>query len=212
MKNFKSAKFLIVGLTLITLTCSCQNSNNNSNKEIASTAINNTQKQNTQTITKSSTEDLSTNPVTNEFNDNEKKFISYLNTNKIDAVKLSNTEDSEDTVAVMESHMTFPCVYIENLGITFIYPTQADDALPIYLSINGVTNKENINIMGAKPGMTFDEIKKNLEGGDVKKTWIASEEDVAYVLEYSINGFKYSFVSYEEDGKSSELYISKKDK
>lgn len=66
--------------------------------------------------------------------------------------------------------------------------------------------------MGAKPGMTFDEIKKNLKGCSVKKTWIASEKDVAYELDYILNGFKYSFVSYEEDGKSSELYISKADK
>ncbi len=145
---------------------------------------------------------------TNGFDDIDKAIKCYLNTKKIDAVNLSNIEDIEGTVAIMESHMFFPCVYVENLGIAFIYPTQDDDSLPIYLSVNSDTNRYNINVLGAMPGMTFAEIKKKLGVEDIKKSWIATEEIVAYVLEYNDNGFNYSFVSYEEDGKYSELYIS----
>jgi hypothetical protein len=214
MKRFRGIKILIVVVMLIVMICSCSNNtirDSSFNKTSPTENIN--QIENIQTKKISGTQGHSTPKPVNEIKNNiNKEFESYLNTKKSDAAKLSKSGDSGDTVAIMESHMVFPCIFVEDIGITFIFPSMADDSLPRYLTVSSDTNKTNIDVKGAKPGMNFADIKKNLGDEKVKKTWISTEDDTAYELDYNINGIKYSFVSYEEDGKSSELYISKAEK
>jgi hypothetical protein len=133
---------------------------------------------------------------------------SYFNTKRRDALKLSKTDSSEDTIAIMESHMTFPCVFVEALGVTFIYPDFSEDSVPIYILVNSNTNSSKISVGDAMPGMNFVEIKRILGEKEMKKTWTPSEEITTYALEYIINGYKFSFQSNQENGEASELYIS----
>ena len=45
----------------------------------------------------------------------------YLNMTVREIIELSNLEfDTSGTLAILESHMTFPCIYPENLPVYFI--------------------------------------------------------------------------------------------
>ncbi|MBD3920895.1 hypothetical protein H8B09_19165 [Paenibacillus sp. PR3] len=143
----------------------------------------------------------------NGLNDASELINQYTHIKRDDALSRSEGDASEDTTAIMESHMTFPSVFVLDLGITLVYPDYSDDSLPAYIAINSETNLNNISINGALPGMKFEEIKNRLGDEEVKKSWISSEDVTAYKLEYVLNGITYSFQSYAEDGEASELYI-----
>ncbi|AIQ14928.1 hypothetical protein [Paenibacillus durus] len=201
----KAVKLLIF-LMVIILQSSCVNKNGNYiTKQTYQTSEHLQSKESTINIATSSNYSKSKDSI------NKTTFEvihHFFNIKRGDALKLSKTDSSEDTIAIMESHMNFPCVFVEDLGVTFIYQDFSEDSLPAYISVNSDTNSSSISVGDVKPGMSFVEIKRIMGEKKVKKTWIASEDITAYVLEYIINGYKFSFQSYQEDGEASELYIS----
>ncbi|MFC5470424.1 hypothetical protein ACFPPD_17150 [Cohnella suwonensis] len=195
---------ILIFLIVIVLQSSCLNKNGNDITQ-------QTQQTSEQVQSKESTNNVPTSSNYSKPNDSNNTFEvihQFLNIKRGDALKLSKTDSSEDTIAIMESHMTFPCVFVENLGVTIIYPDFSEDSFPVYILINSDTNSSGISVRDAKPGMNFAEIKKIMGEKKVKKTWISSEEITAYALEYIDNGFNFSFQSDQEDGEASELYIS----
>ncbi|MWC27336.1 hypothetical protein [Paenibacillus sp. MMS18-CY102] len=140
--------------------------------------------------------------------ESEDMIHQYLGVKRGDALKLSASGSSEDTVAMQGSHMMFPTVYVEDLGVTFIYPDDGVDSLPISLAVNEDTQSGILNEIGARPGMNFQQIKRLMGQQEVKKTWTASEEDVTYELLYLMNGLRFSLQSCRQDGEASELYLS----
>lgn len=112
------------------------------------------------------------------------------------------------TLSIMKSHMFFPSTFSKELGISFIFPNDFEDLTPIYLLVTEESNIKNINVLGAKPGMDFNEIRGKLGDIEVTKTWIANEDNVAYELYYQSENVEYRFLSYDEQGTDSVLYIS----
>ncbi|MNM43007.1 hypothetical protein D3C81_538590 [compost metagenome] len=178
---------MLISLIVLILQCSCLSKNGD---DMA--------KQMQQTSEQIQSEESTNNVATS----------SFFNIKRRDALKLSKTDSSEDTIAIMESHMVFPCVFVETLGVTFIYPDFSEDSVPIYILVNSDTNSSRISVSDAKPGMNFVEIKRILGEKEMRKTWTSSEEITTYALEYIINGYKFSFQSDQENGEASELYIS----
>lgn len=139
-------------------------------------------------------------------------FKKYLNITRKEIMAMEDIKDDgtldDGTVSLMESHMFFPCIYSKKHGLSFIFPTEESSEKPTYLYMNQESNKANNNIKDAKPGMKFEEIFSYMGKTSVKKTWLASEDNTAYKIDYQLDGLIYSFVSNEEDGNGSELYIS----
>jgi hypothetical protein len=195
--------------------CSCGNSANNNNPDVDSV--------NTATSPKvetSSTVKLSPTNATESSNNNVQPTNSlnpgltsgdlegYLKLTRGEAVKQFENNYDTGTLAVLESHMTFPCIFIKDLGITIIYPSEENESKPVYITVNKATNVKNISYKGAKPGMSFKEIKEIAGDTQVIKSWASTEDDVVYKLDYTDSGLNYSFVSYEESGNYSELHVS----
>jgi len=95
-------------------------------------------------------------------------------------------------------------------GMGFLFPDKDGDNKPLYIEINGLVEFTGFDINGAKSGMSFQEIIDKL--GYVKPEHVLWWHSVAridlYILNYDINGLKYSFVSDDEQGKWTELYIA----
>ena len=132
----------------------------------------------------------------------------YLDLKMSEVLETYDAEMGPGTLAVMESHMVFPCAFVESLGLTFIFPDDFDDLKPIYINVGGESYLENISIKGANPGMDFSEIMDKLNS-PVTETWIANEDCVYYQIVYKMDGLVYQFVSYDEEGTAVELYISR---
>lgn len=130
----------------------------------------------------------------------------YLNM-KMSEIEEAFGEEICGTEAIMESHMVSPCIFIEGLGLTFIFPNDFEDLKPLFLEVGGESYRNNISIKGVIPGMDFDEIMDKL-GGQVSQTWIANEECIYYQIVYKTDGLVYQFVSYDEEGSYTWLYIS----
>lgn len=135
----------------------------------------------------------------------------FLNSTRSNILKVVGNQTENGTVSIMESHMLFPFTFAKDLGLTFVFPNEADDFTPIYIIVNKETNLKDVNIKGAKPGMDFKEIMDEMGKSQAVKTWISNEDNVAYKLEYVDDGVVYSFVSYDEQGKESQLYIAVKE-
>lgn len=135
----------------------------------------------------------------------------FLNSTRSNILKVVGNQTENGTVSIMESHMLFPFTFAKDLGLTFVFPNEADDFTPIYIIVNKETNLKDVNIKGAKPGMDFKEIMDEMGKSQAVKTWISNEDNAAYKLEYVDDGVVYSFVSYDEQGKESQLYIAVKE-
>lgn len=55
--------------------------------------------------------------------------------------------------------------------------------------------------------MNFKDIIDKLGEGEVRKTWLLSEDNIAYKVDFKMDGMIFSFVSYDEVGTYSQLYI-----
>jgi|GEM_PF-2724502 len=132
----------------------------------------------------------------------------FLNSKKLEILKVVGNQTENGTVSIMESHMVFPFTFVKDLGLTFVFPNETDNFSPTYIVVNKETNLKDANIKGAKPGMDFKEIMGKMGNSEVVKTWFSNEDNVAYKLAYVVDGVAYSFVSYDEQGKESQLYIS----
>lgn len=132
----------------------------------------------------------------------------FLNSKKSDILKAAGSQIENGTISVMESHMLFPFIFAKDLGLTFVFPNETDDISPIYVVVNKETNFNDVNIKGAKPGMNFMDIRDRIGDGQVVKTWFSNEDNIAYKLDYVVDGMVYSFVSYDEQGQESQLYIT----
>lgn len=135
----------------------------------------------------------------------------FLNSTRSNILKVVGNQTENGTVSIMESHMLFPFTFAKDLGLTFVFPNETDDFTPTYIIVNKETNLKDVNIKGAKPGMDFKEIMDEMGKSQAVKTWISNEDNVAYKLEYVDDGVVYSFVSYDEQGKESQLYIAVKE-
>lgn len=135
----------------------------------------------------------------------------FLNSTRSNILKVVGNQTENGTVSIMESHMLFPFTFAKDLGLTFVFPNETDDFTPTYIIVNKETNLKDVNIKGAKPGMDFKEIMDEMGKSQAVKTWISNEDNVAYRLEYVDDGVVYSFVSYDEQGKESQLYIAVKE-
>lgn len=135
----------------------------------------------------------------------------FLNSTRSNILKVVGNQTENGTVSIMESHMLFPFTFAKDLGLTFVFPNETDDFTPIYIIVNKETNLKDVNIKGAKPGMDFKEIMDEMGKSQAVKTWISNEDNAAYKLEYVDDGVVYSFVSYDEQGKESQLYIAVKE-
>lgn len=132
----------------------------------------------------------------------------YLNTSKADILKTTGSKDESDTISIVESHMVFPCIFSKEVGLTFVFPDYSDEAEPVCIIVNQHSNKNNVNLKGAKPGMLFKEIKSILGDKPITKSWISTEDNTVYKVDYTLDGLLFSFVSYDQDGNNTELYIS----
>lgn len=117
--------------------------------------------------------------------------------------------DDFDTIPILESHLFFPYLFDETLGLTFVFNNKVDDSNPIYLIVTCESNVQDINVLGARPGMNFVQIKEVLGETEVTKTWLANEDNIAYQLLFKKDKIDYRFISYNENGDDSILYISK---
>lgn len=140
-----------------------------------------------------------------------KELKQFLASKRSEILKEIGNQTENGTVSVMESHMVFPFTFAKDLGLTFVFPNETDDFSPTYIVINKGTNLKDVNVKGAKPGMDFKEIMGKMGNSKVVKTWFSNEDNVAYKLDYVIDGVVYSFVSYDEQGKESQLYIALKE-
>ncbi|WP_052339441.1 hypothetical protein [Gorillibacterium massiliense] len=147
-------------------------------------------------------------PVTTSAVITTKELMGYLNLKRSEILEINGAETGTGTISVMESHMVFPCIFVEQLGLTFIFADDVEDLKPTYIFVSSETNVKNIDVNGAKPGMNFKDILSKLGNGQVKKTWFSNEANLAYQLDFKVGGMLYSFVSDDEQGIDSELYIS----
>ena len=138
-----------------------------------------------------------------------KDIKNYLNSSKTEILNSIKIQiDKNGTLAIMESHMFFPYAFANDLGLAFIFVNETDDYKPLYIVIDEETNTNEVNLCGAKPGMSFQEIKDKAGYSQVLKTWISSEDNIIYVLKYYVDGLEYSFVSYDDQGMGTELFIA----
>ncbi|WP_035985186.1 MULTISPECIES: hypothetical protein [Bacillales] len=137
-----------------------------------------------------------------------KELKQYLNSTKSNISAITEKDNETGTSSVMESHMVFPFVFVKSLGVSFIFPNDTDDINPTYLNVNKATNIRNVNVKGAMPGMNFIDIMSKLENVQVKKTWVSTEDNVAYKIDYKLDGVVYTFISSDELGNESQLFIS----
>lgn len=153
-----------------------------------------------QDITSTNTE--STESVTEEDLEN------YLSMRKSEIITMSKENHVDGSLGIIESHMVFPCLFVEDIGLTFIFPDDSEDAIPLFILINTNSNVQKITLDGVKAGKNFKEIMGILGETDIVKTWITNEEHDAYFITYNSEKMTYTFVSEDSDGRDSEMFIS----
>lgn len=134
----------------------------------------------------------------------------FLEMNLSEIISTTGEKFSEDfdTLSIIESHMFFPYVFDKELGLTFVFRNKTDDYKPVCIIVSKDSNVQNFNVYGAKPGMNFSEIQKLLGNADINMTWIGNEENTVYEFCFQEGGVCYRFISYDEKGIDSVLYIS----
>lgn len=145
-----------------------------------------------------------------ENNEKLNEFEKYFCMNMSEILEMTNGEISNDfdTMVIPESHMFFPYLFDETLGLTFVFSNKVEDLEPICIIITDESNIQDISVLGAKPGMNFSEIREILKDTKIKKTWLANEDNVVYEVFFTMNNIDYRFISYDEYGEDSILYIS----
>jgi hypothetical protein len=131
----------------------------------------------------------------------------YLNMKMSEVMETFGEKDIGASM-VTESHLPLPCIFVESIGLSFLFPNDFDDLRPTYIEVGGEFFRNNVSIKGARPGMNFSEIMDKLDG-QVSETWIANEEIIYYQIVYKEDGLEYQFVSHDEEGTYTWLYISR---
>jgi hypothetical protein len=93
--------------------------------------------------------------------------------------------------------------FYKKLGITIIF----DDSD----NVDFVHCNKKIDINGARAGMNFLQIQEKLGKTHVKETWVETEHNKAYEIEYECENLIISFLSFKKDGTNSKLTIFRKD-
>lgn len=134
----------------------------------------------------------------------------YLNMKMSEVIEVTKVGFSDDyaSLSLTESHMYFPFLFDKELGVTFVFGNTYDDLKPICLVVEQESNIHNFDVKGAKPGVDFKEIQDILGDVECKETWMSNEKNTAYEISYHEDNVVYRFVSYDELGKDSALYIS----
>ncbi|GMX61308.1 hypothetical protein Elgi_11120 [Paenibacillus elgii] len=108
----------------------------------------------------------------------------------------------EGTTTIEQSHIIFPTIYYPKEKLTFVFGDEQENS-----SVRQIIVAAG-EIQGVTSGMNFAEIKSRLGLGEVQETWLGTEDNLAYKLEYQLNGLTYSFISTKPDGRASELVIT----
>lgn len=87
--------------------------------------------------------------------------------------------------------------YYKDLGLTFIFNHK----------LLWIDCDNNVDIHGARPGMTFEEIMKVLGDTEIEDTFIEIPENKAYEISYDFDGFTLYCESVKNDGSGSWFYI-----
>lgn len=157
-------------------------------------------------------ENIETNQSKNEsLNEMKLEEVNeYLEMKLSEVLVVTGEELSEDfdTLSIIRSHMFFPYLFDKELGLTFVFSSKTDDYKPLCIVVSQESNVQDFNIYGAKPGMDFNEIRKLLGDADINMTWISNEENTVYEFCFQENSVNYKFISYDDKGKDSVLYIS----
>lgn len=142
---------------------------------------------------------------TTEFPDNIKKYFSLT---KDELIKQLGGNFQKITTSIEKSSMIFPAVYYKDIGLTFVFGIDDGSSNPQYIIVNKETNIKEINIKGAMPEMSFEEVQKKLGETKINETWISTKDKVAFEIHYLIDGLTYKFVSIYQDGRASQLIIT----
>lgn len=95
------------------------------------------------------------------------------------------------------SEGTYEGYYYKDLGLTYIFNHK----------LLWIDCDDNIDIHGARPGMTFEEIMKVLGDTEIEDTFIEIPENKAYEICYDLDGFTLCCESVNKDGSGSWLYM-----
>lgn len=157
--------------------------------------------------------EISEDKQNNEISGNElplKDVTKYLNMKKSEILEETSgvLSDDVDSISMIQSHLIFPYIFDDKLGLTFVFNNKIDNSNPIYLIVTSESNVRNINILGARPGMNFEQIKEVLGEIEVTKIWLGNEDNLAYSLSFKKDNKEFQFISYEENGENSILFIS----
>ncbi len=95
------------------------------------------------------------------------------------------------------SEGTYEGYYYKELGLTFIFNHK----------LLWIDCDDNIDIRGARPGMTFEEIMKVLGDAEIEDTFIEIPENKAYEIRYDLDGFTLCCESVNKDGSGSWFYM-----
>jgi hypothetical protein len=69
---------------------------------------------------------------------------------------------------------------------------------------------EKVEFNGARAGMNFKQLQERLGKGAIEKTWYETPENIAYKTSYIFDNNVLTFLSFEEDGSNSWLWIEGK--
>lgn len=132
-------------------------------------------------------------------------YSQLLQLTKKDIVLKFGNIYEEGTATIEQSHIIFPTIYYPKDKLTFVFGDEQENS-----SLRQIIVAAG-EIQGATPGMNFAEIKNRLGPREVQETWLGTEDNLAYKLEYQLNGLTYSFISTKSDGRASELVITEVD-
>ncbi|QGQ98821.1 hypothetical protein EHS13_30055 [Paenibacillus psychroresistens] len=68
----------------------------------------------------------------------------------------------EGTTSIEKSHLIFPILFYQTLGLTFVFGNQESSSKVMHIMVNSDVDINNININGAIPGMSFVEAESKL--------------------------------------------------
>jgi hypothetical protein len=91
--------------------------------------------------------------------------------------------------------------YFKKHGLTFAF--EQDN------SVAFIITNEKIEINKSGAGMCFSQIKDCWGNREVIETYLDNKENIAYKIEYLIDGCKYEFLSFQPDGSGSILRITR---
>lgn len=198
MKRITVIVAMLIFAVMLLTACGIQQNSNSVDENNATQKLN-------------SSEVSSQNPTVKSTEISTQEIKQFLNSVRSNVLKVVGNQTENGTVSIMESHIIFPFTFAKDLGLTFVFPNETENFSPTCIIVNKETNLKDVNIKGAKPGMDFKEIMDKMGNSQVVKTWFSNEDNIAYKIDYVVDGVVYSFVSYDEQGKESQLYISLKE-